>query len=160
MNDTNPTLLPAGLQALKDQAREAIRRREAEQRRAEEEAADRSWAELLACAREALGEDLLGYADLSRPERFGEGTYQFEAIVKLPGHHPIEALFGKGAHWRRSPYDAHPADHEPGGRRESYWRVRRPRGSVYTATLGAALHYAEISDQEVAWAEVADDIPF
>jgi hypothetical protein len=36
-------------------------------------------------------------------------------VVRLPGHHPIEALFGKGAHWRRCPYDAHPADCEPGG---------------------------------------------
>jgi hypothetical protein len=160
MIHTNLTALPAGLQALKDQAREAIRRHEEGQRRAQQEAADRSWAELLACLRDSLGEELLGYADLARPEHFGEGTCQFETVVQVPGHHPIEALFAKGAHWRRSAYDAHPADHEPGGGRESYWRVRRPRGSVYTATLGAALYYAEISGQEASAAEVADDIPF
>jgi hypothetical protein len=160
MIDTNLTALPAGLQALKDQARETIRRREEGQRRAQQEAADRSWAELLACLRESLGGDLLGYADLARPERFSDASYQFETVVRLPGHYPIEALFGKGAHWRRSPYDAHPADHEPGGGRESYWRVRRPRGSVCTATLGAALYYAEVSGQEASAAEVADDIPF
>jgi hypothetical protein len=158
MNDTKESLLPTGLQTLKDQARETIRRREEDQRRAQGEAADRSWAELLASLRESLGGELLGFADLARPERFSDGTYQFETVVRLPGHHPIEVCFAKGAHWRRAPYDAHPADHEPGGGRESYWRVRRPRGSVYTATLGAALYYAETTEQDVA--EVPDDIPF
>jgi WD40 repeat protein len=67
MKHTNQALLPAGLLELKDQDREANRRREEGQRRPQQEAADRSWAELLACLRESPGEELLGYGDLARP---------------------------------------------------------------------------------------------
>lgn len=133
-------MLPATLQALKDQAK-AVQQDAA----AIESAKDAAWkAALIEAARANLG-DLWQYTG-GQPSRYQPWEAAFE--VCLPGHRPVYAQFcvlnSGHSFWARQPWHGGRATDVPG--EHAWWMADRGEGRTlgHYHTLGAALLAAEI----------------
>ena len=157
--------LPPGLEALKRAAREAIEAALAARRREEEEAVCSAWEALCACARADLGEEVWAYADAAPSPGWRPGNSQVVELC-LPGHWPVRALYRRhGEGWERAEFDR-PLQADPlaGPGGKPLWLAGTGGDEwVCTASLGAALHFAEFTQEDYRRHEAEvepDDVPF
>lgn len=143
-------MIPASLQAIKDNARVVATEAHSEA----VAAVDRWWNMLISVATESLGE-VWQYAVARRPPpiSFDLRTDQVGIPVCVPGHRPIYASFhgrapypvmpGIEPRWWRARYSGSAIDVPDG---VPYWFVPSTRPNcigTYHQTLGSALNYAE-----------------